>query len=341
MAKIRNVSGMNAGDKDADTNDIESTAPKFAADLISRAALRKLPEPKPLIGNVLDQGTVALLYGQWGTCKSFIGIDWAASIATGRPWQGRKTEKCRSLYVAAEGAFGLAARVDAWEYAWRIEVGDGDMEILPHPVNLTHPTEVAELTALIRWGGYGFIVVDTLSRCMVGGDENSARDCGEVVDALTRLREHTPDGRGCILGIHHTGKDGKTFRGSSVFEAGADTVYSVTADGAAIILDREKRKDGPQLDRHELQLELVPECHSGYISVHRVGGHSGSADKLLSVYVQHFGETGASKAELRHTADMANATFHRALNELLKSGKLVNTGTDKRTHYKLPQHASG
>ena len=71
---------------------------------------------------------------------------------------------------------------------------------------------------------------------MVGADENSARDCGLVVDALTRLRKATPDGRGCVLGVHHTGKDAKTFRGSSAFEAGAgaDTVYSTTEGGGTI-----------------------------------------------------------------------------------------------------------
>ena len=53
------------------------------------------------------------------------------------------------------------------------------------------------------------------------------------------------------------GKDAKTFRGSSAFEAGADTVYSVTLDGAVIILDREKRKDGPKVDTHRLKLGPV------------------------------------------------------------------------------------
>ncbi|RDH75924.1 hypothetical protein DVS77_24700 [Mycolicibacterium moriokaense] len=36
------------------------------------------------MGNVLDQGTVALLYGKWGTAMTFIALDWAASVATGR-----------------------------------------------------------------------------------------------------------------------------------------------------------------------------------------------------------------------------------------------------------------
>ncbi len=32
---------------------------------------------------------------------------------------------------------------------------------MPMPVNLLKASEVAELAALIRWGGYGFIILDT------------------------------------------------------------------------------------------------------------------------------------------------------------------------------------
>lgn len=311
--------------------------PTLASKLLTRAALRDLPKPAPMIEDTLDQGTVALLYGTWGTCKTFIALDWAASIATGRDWQGRQTEKRRSLYVAAEGAFGLAARVDAWEAGWHTTIVGDDMHILPRPVNLTNEAEVADLVALVDWNGYGFIVIDTLARCMVGGDENGAQDCGIVVDVLTRLREHTPDGLGCVTGVHHTGKDGKTFRGSSVFEAGADIVYATTADHGVITLDREKHKDGPQDDHHELFLDLIDGTGSGVISVHHpVAGvdKTNRADRLLSTFVHHFVHTGASKAELRMVADMPPATFHRAVNDLLQSGKLVNVGSDQRPFYK-------
>jgi hypothetical protein len=315
----------------------ESAAPRLAAKLLSRAALKTLPTPEPLIDNVLDQGTVALLYGKWGTCKSFIAIDWAASVATGRAWQARRTEQRRVLYIAAEGAFGMAARVDAWESGWCRTIGEGDLEVLPEPVNLTQRADVADLIALVGHKGYGLIVVDTLARSMVGADENSARDCGEVIDALTRLRDATPDRRGVVLGVHHAGKDGKTFRGSSAFEAGADIVYATAEDHGVVTLEREKRKDGPSDDRHELFLDLIPGTRSGVLNVHlevRGVDKSSRADRLMSTFVQNFVSTGATKAELRLVAGMPPVTFHRAINDLLESGRIINTGTDKRPHYK-------
>jgi len=33
------------------------------------------PGPAPLIDNVLDKGTAALLFGMWGTAKTFIAFD--------------------------------------------------------------------------------------------------------------------------------------------------------------------------------------------------------------------------------------------------------------------------
>jgi hypothetical protein len=307
--------------------------PVLAKRLLDRSALRRLPSPEPLIDNVLDQGTTALLYGRWESGKSFIALDWAWSVATGRSWQSRPTEQRKVLYVAAEGAFGLKGRVDAWETGWQKRIGDDAFDVLPRPVNLTHMGEAAALGDLIEWNGYGLVVIDTLARCMVGADENSAKDCGVVVDGLTRLRERTPDGRGVILGVHHTGKDGKTFRGSSAFEAGVDTVYSVVKDGGVITLDREKRKDGPKSDCHDLKLDLIPGTESGIISVHRQVNKPERAEKLLSTFVQHFGATGASKSELRAAAGMDPATFYRAVNDLVQYGDLTNTGTDKRPFY--------
>jgi AAA domain len=311
--------------------------PAMAAHLLNATALQALPDPEPLIADTLDQGTVALLYGKWGTYKSFLALDWAASVATAHAWQGRATERRRVLYVAAEGAFGFKSRVAAWQTGWHTRIGDDDLAILPAPVNLTNNADVAALLELIRWGGYGFVILDTLARCMVGADENSAKDCGVVVDSMVRLRRATPGGRGVVLGVHHTGKDGKTFRGSSAFEAGADTVYSMTRDGGTVALDREKRKDGPETDQHELRLDLIDGTDSGVLSrFHQGGGNTDRHDRLISTYLHHFSTTGASRADLRRVTDMADSTFYRAVNDLLDRGLLVNTGTDARPFYREP-----
>jgi AAA domain/Bifunctional DNA primase/polymerase, N-terminal len=318
--------------------DENQTAP-LATDLLTPTDLRNLADPEPLITDVLDQGTVALLYGQWGGGKTFLALDWAASIATGRPWQGRATVRRQALYIATEGPHGMKARVSAWETGWQRKLDDDDLHILRRAVNLTSCREVDLLCELVAANGYGLIVIDTLSRCMVGADENSAQDCGKVVAALGQLRDATPDGRGVVLGVHHTGKDGKTFRGSSVFEAGADTVYSVTTDDDGMItVDREKRRDGPREDTHDLRLDPMPGTGSCVLSRGAQNTPNGlerltSADSLYSTFMEHFGASGASNTQLEKVSGMSTGSYYRARNYLLEHGKLTNTGSDSRPYY--------
>ncbi|UYP19768.1 helicase RepA family protein [Rhodococcus sp. Z13] len=306
--------------------------------VLRRSALAAMPDPEPLIDGVLDRGTTALLYGKWGSGKSFIALDWAASVASGRRWQGLATTRQRVLYVAAEGAFGLKGRVLAWERGWKVDLEDGDLDVLPVPVNLTRWPAVHELAGLIREHQYGMVVIDTLARCMVGADENSAKDVGIAVDNLNTLRQATPDGRGVILAVHHAGKDGRTARGSSALEAGVDTVYQTVVDGATIDLTREKRKDGPVEDRHRLRLSAVDDTGSAIVVVHRGVDNSDRADRILSIMSTHFRTTGASRTELQKVAEEAGisyGSFTRGLNDLLESGELVDEGTRSRRFYRL------
>lgn len=343
QAKVTDLAADSHESPDGADEFDEDETPKLATSLLTRTDLLALPDPEPLIDNVLDQGTTALLYGKWGTLKTFIALDWAASVATGRPWQGRTTVMRRVLYIVGEGAWGFKGRVHSWETGWQRTISDESLSVLPMPVNLLKTAEVAELAALIRWGGYGFIILDTLARCMVGGEENSAKDSGIVVDAMTRLRDATPGGRGVVLGAHHAGKDTKTLRGSSAFEAGVDTVYFTSRDEQAVTLNREKRKDGPETDVHMLEFDAIPGTSSGTLRMSHGMSHERETGErtatLRSIMSQHFSLTGASAAELRRLAvddgPLTRPTFYRALSDLLESKWLTNTGTEKRPHYRI------
>jgi hypothetical protein len=297
--------------------------------LLTRGALAQLPEPEPLIEGTIDRRTVAVVAGHFGTLKSFVLQDWAASIATGRNWMSRPVHQGPVLYVAAEGAHGLHPRFTAWEYGWHRDIPDEQLEVLPEPVNLLDAQAVAELCHLAT--GRALVVIDTLARCMVGADENSAKDMGIAVDALYRLRDATNGGT--IAVAHHTGKDRATIRGSSALEAGVDTVYTTEGDARLMKLSRTKRKDGPREDT--LQLKLNPVLDSGVIVSTLGVDIRPTAHELMSTFVSTFSETGASRAELRNASAMASASFGRAVNDLVKAGALINEGSDTRPFYKL------
>ena len=56
--------------------------------LLSLADIDTLPDPESLIEDLIDHGTVTKLVGESGKGNSFVAIDWALCIATGRRWQG-------------------------------------------------------------------------------------------------------------------------------------------------------------------------------------------------------------------------------------------------------------
>ena len=208
-------------------------------------------------------------------------------------------------------------------------------------MNLTNTAEVRDLAGADRLGWlqlhhsrHAGAVHGRRGRKLGAETAGASSTCGAPATA-----ESTPGGRGVVLGVHHTGKDAKTFRGSSAFEAGADTVYSVTPlDGAVIILDREKRKDGPKVDTHRLKL-----------------GH-GRRRRKASLLRSHIGVKPTRAAEtsccltscltLRPQRSLCDATariqqrwkkptFYRALSDLLERGEIINEGTEKRPFYKV------
>lgn len=324
-------SEMDAERDEAQASEIQR-APGLRGRLLTRADLANLPEPEPLIGDTIDRNTLALLAGPWGSGKSFLAADWASCVATGKDWQGRETHRGKVLLIMAEGVSGMHARLGAWEYAWRHQITD--MALLPIAVNLMDARHRLHLFELAAEERYDLVVVDTLSRCMVGADENSAKDVGIVVDALERLRAASS---GTVLAVHHTGKDRTTVRGSSVLEAAVDTVYQLDGGDGFLKLNRTKRKNGPVYDDHLLKLKQVEEsCIVEVANLSAVTADKiASARTLLTIFADTFADTGASKAELRLVAKMPNASFHRALSALVKDGDLHNHGTEQRPFYKM------
>jgi hypothetical protein len=298
----------------------------IAARILPRSGLAALPEPSPLIEGTLDRHSVILLAGPWGSGKSFIALDWAARITTGLPWQARALHGEEPvLYIAAEGAYGMKRRLDAWEYGWGAKLTDERFFVLTRPVNLMSPTEVAELCEQMRERGIRHVTVDTLARCLIGADENSARDMGLAVDALYEIREATGDG-GTVTAIHHTGKDKTTVRGSSALEAGVDTVYQTEGDARLVTLRRTKRKDGPVDD--VMRLTLNPVLDSVVVSSVSATGLSNSQELIVRVLGSHFGDIGPVAAStLREVCDLPKATFYEALNTLASRGVVAIDGT--------------
>lgn len=107
------------------------------------------------------------------------------------------------VYVAAEGQDKLAKRIKAWMSHWDVE-DLSRLRIVEAPINLLERPQVEELIVEVQQGlgPSALIVFDTLHRSMAGGDENSAKDIGIVIDHIDRIRQEL----GCAaLLLHHPG----------------------------------------------------------------------------------------------------------------------------------------
>ena len=299
--------------------------------LLNRSQLAQLPAPDPMIDDTIDRRTVAMLVGAWGTGKTFVALDWSLSIATGKAWQARETRQGSVVYVAAEGAYGLNERVRTWEVAWSQQVDDDAFHVVPLAVEVAN-SGVRHLISVCKEIQPSLVVIDTIARCAVGLDENTAKDAGLFVRGLDRIRDSLNGGT--VLAVHHTGKDGKTPRGSSAIEGAMDTVYNLEGDSRAMRLHRSKRKEGPVEDTLNLRLERIPETDGVVVSRGRVDT-TPNLDRLMSAFLSAFSESGASKAELRAAADLPPSSFYRAVNHALRDGLLVNDGTEQRPFYHL------
>ena len=205
--------------------------------------LTSLPEPEALIEGALDAGTVCLLSGPSGKGKSFVALDWSLSVASGGRWLDRRTREGSVIYVAAEGYRGLGVRAKSWQKEFG-DVPEGAITFVTEPVQLGDEG-TAWLAGLIRQKNADLLVIDTLARCAVGTEENSATETGLIVSRLYKLRDAIEEAGTTVLVVHHSGYDGRRARGSSALVAGVDCVTDIEGDDPHqhITLKNSKRKD--------------------------------------------------------------------------------------------------
>ena len=232
-----------------------STLEKFRRKLVPASALAEMDAPEPLVWDLLDMDTESWMIGAPGSLKSFVALDLAGHIGTGREWQGHRVRQGPVLYVAAEGARGLVLRTRAWEKSFGPMSG---VTFLPYPVQVASTDgQWAALVQLAAELKPALVVIDTQARVTVGLEENSAKDMGILVNAVGMLKRATG---ACILVVHHTGRNGGDARGSSALDGAQETELKIqrSQDRAALSAKviQDKQKDMAEGDRDGLEIRF-------------------------------------------------------------------------------------
>ncbi len=155
------------------------------------------------------------------------------------------------IYVAAERAKLTERRFAALRKHYGVDdlplaVIAGSVDFL---TNRRHIDEIAGYAAELKQSSgwpVVLIVVDTVSRVMNGGDENSPKDMGALVANIARLQEATG---AHVLLIHHVPQDGNNvrLRGHGALLGALDTVVAIekgaTVHAATVIKDNDGADD--------------------------------------------------------------------------------------------------
>ena len=206
-----------------------------------------LPLPAYILGKILPANAVILIYGPPGSYKTFIALEFAWQIATGRASALGPVAQGAVADCAGEAPISIARkRFPAWMQHRGIENPNAvPFALVPAVPLVSTASDVDALIASLKETGLRFslIVIDTVARALGGLDENSAKDVGLLLAAAEKLR-NTFD---CsVLLIHHTGKDeGRGARGSSALIGGVDAAFEVKAEAEvlAVTLRCEKMKE--------------------------------------------------------------------------------------------------
>jgi hypothetical protein len=237
------------------------------------------PDPRPLtawlIKDLLASVSYGVLAGQWGSGKTFVVLDLAACLMTGRPFVGHRIKRqCGVLFIAAEGVNELRRRLTAL-----VREKCGGMRRAPFrwyeaAPTLLKPDAAPTLIAMARQAEaslqaefglpLGLIVIDTVA-ASAGYAQQGAESDAAVAGHILRVFAQVAEACCCVvLGVDHFGKnpEGGT-RGSSAKESNAELVLACLGERELsgqvrnTRLAVRKNKGGPQGQEYPFALRVV------------------------------------------------------------------------------------
>lgn len=225
---------------------------------------QEMPPPSrpKLVNKLLAGAALALVYGDWGSGKSFLVIDMACHIAAHLPWRGRPVTGGAVVYVAAEAGRSVGHRVLAWQQWHRItELPLGIVDASPDLMTGDGLDELLiDLQAFARrmTQPLQLVVIDTVHAAAPGCEE-TARDFGKILASARRIVSET---RAAVILVHHAGKDAsRGARGSNSLEAGVDLVLEVREETTCRAVLVRKMRDGevPELEPFSIETMTLGE----------------------------------------------------------------------------------
>jgi RecA-family ATPase len=223
------------------------------------------PRKQWLVENFLGAGELSCQFGAPGSGKSVAASDLGAHIAAGRDWFGRRVLQGAVLFVACERANLVKRRLAAFRKHHGLD--DLPLAVCRGSIDLRSSGADAEL--IVAYANHlrdltGFdvrlVIIDTISRSLAGGDENSSKDMGAIIASLTMIQETTG---AHVLAVHHIPVDGtQRLRGHGALLGACDTTISVEKVGKLRTATVAKQNDGDEGEKVVFDLISVELSHN-------------------------------------------------------------------------------
>lgn len=193
------------------------------------------------------ENETVLIYAEPKTGKTALALTTALHIACGMDFGSfAVAEAGPVLYYGLEGKVAIQRRVAAWKRRQH-DLGNKlpaqiPMYTVEKHINFlkddmrqdaANQIVAADRYSKNRGTKLKVIFIDTLTKAMAGGDQNSVEDTSHLFELVSMLR--TSGVTATIVFVHHAAKTGGA-RGSSNIEAEPDVVIHVAKEGSAVKL---------------------------------------------------------------------------------------------------------
>jgi hypothetical protein len=212
-----------------------------------------------LVQNFFGDGEASCDFGAPGCGKSVLAGDRAAHIAAGLPWFGRRVKQGAVLYIAAERAALVKRRFAAFRVYHGLDdlpvaVISGSIDMRSSHVDADKIIDCARHLEDETGHKLRLIEIDTVSRVLAGGDENSPKDIGLPVENIARIQDKTG---GHVNVLHHVPYGQDRMRGHGALLGAMDTTIHVANNGGVRTATVDKTNDGDEGERLAFTLKSI------------------------------------------------------------------------------------
>ena len=288
----------------------------------ARLSPRSVDTPLWLVDELWGDGAVGVIGGQPKCCKTWLALELAVAVASGRPCLGRfdvPRPGTVLVYGAEDAPEQIRERILQLADARQANFQTLDVRlILETALRLDRREHLDRLRDTLQQHQPRLLVLDPYVR-LQRADEN---DATQVSAILAALRELSRAFRLAIALVHHARKNssdhpGQALRGSSDFHAWGDSNLYLQRRRNCLLLSREHRfaPAGPNLalalsQQSPVRLELLQE---------NVSVQSSLAQRILDALDGHGPQ---SQLQLRSSLRVRNQNLGETLRQLETQGRL-------------------